>query len=330
MARTPKSLRFYKRAETALLAAIELYNKPDFNYREEAFSILALNAWELLLKGKLLRENNNRVRCLYLYDQSQTKGGRPSLRKKVRRNRSGTPQTLALGKVIAELENKGVALSKQVKHNLVGLVEIRDSAVHFVDASPKLTKQVLELGTASVRNFIELSKQWFRQDLSAYHLYLMPIGFVGAPSSARAISVSLDEGRLLEYLTALIGECRDEPNADFHVALEVSISMKRSSPTDATASVAITNDPSAQRVMLSEEDVRKQYPWDYRELTSRLYERYHDFKANAKYHDTRRPLLVDRRFVKSRYLDPGNPKSPRKDFYNPNIVAEFDKIYSRG
>ena len=34
---------------SSMLSAIELYNKPDFSYREEAFAILAVNAWELLL-----------------------------------------------------------------------------------------------------------------------------------------------------------------------------------------------------------------------------------------------------------------------------------------
>jgi hypothetical protein len=35
----------------AAVAAIEIYNKPDFHYREEAFALLATNAWELLLKA---------------------------------------------------------------------------------------------------------------------------------------------------------------------------------------------------------------------------------------------------------------------------------------
>ncbi|BAW80716.1 hypothetical protein TAO_1346 [Candidatus Nitrosoglobus terrae] len=35
-----------------MLSAIEIYNKPDFKYREEIFSIIAINAWELLLKAK--------------------------------------------------------------------------------------------------------------------------------------------------------------------------------------------------------------------------------------------------------------------------------------
>ena len=35
----------------SMLPAIEIYNKPDFKYREETFAILAINSWELLLKA---------------------------------------------------------------------------------------------------------------------------------------------------------------------------------------------------------------------------------------------------------------------------------------
>lgn len=38
----------------AAVAAIEIYNKPNFSYREESFSLLMTNAWELLLKSKWL------------------------------------------------------------------------------------------------------------------------------------------------------------------------------------------------------------------------------------------------------------------------------------
>ena len=38
----------------AMLSAIEIYNKPDFKYREETFAILCINSWELLLKAKVL------------------------------------------------------------------------------------------------------------------------------------------------------------------------------------------------------------------------------------------------------------------------------------
>ena len=40
-----------RNAQSAMLAAIEIYNKPAFQYRDECFVILLLNAWELLLKA---------------------------------------------------------------------------------------------------------------------------------------------------------------------------------------------------------------------------------------------------------------------------------------
>jgi hypothetical protein len=30
----------------------------------------------------------------------------------------------------------------------------------------------------------------------------------------------------------------------------------------------------------------------------------------------------------NRYLDPDNPKSARKPFFNPNVLREFDKFYT--
>jgi hypothetical protein len=39
----PDYLRLVDRAIAAYLAAIEIYNKPNFSYREEAFSILMLS-----------------------------------------------------------------------------------------------------------------------------------------------------------------------------------------------------------------------------------------------------------------------------------------------
>lgn len=38
-------------SSAAMLAAIEIYNKPQIAYRDECFSILLINAWELLLKA---------------------------------------------------------------------------------------------------------------------------------------------------------------------------------------------------------------------------------------------------------------------------------------
>ena len=42
--RPPIHQRFVDKADAAITAAVEIYNKPSFAYREETFAILALNA----------------------------------------------------------------------------------------------------------------------------------------------------------------------------------------------------------------------------------------------------------------------------------------------
>ena len=51
---------------SAMIAAIETYNKPDFKYREDTFSVLCINAWELLFKAKVLQLASNQVKALYV------------------------------------------------------------------------------------------------------------------------------------------------------------------------------------------------------------------------------------------------------------------------
>lgn len=323
-----RSIRFLQKAEAALIAAIEIYNKPDFRYREESFSILGVNAWELLLKAKLLAENGNDPKCLWVYERRQSKKGQPTKKYFKKRNRAGNVQTLGLGQAIVALEKKGIRIPPGVKRNLDALVEIRDNAVHYLSAGPLLTKQVLEIGTASIQNYLKLSKEWFQQDLSNYNLNLMPIGFVRPPRDVEAIVVSRDEHNLVKYLTEIM-KASDIDSADpFQVALTIQLRLKKS-PSDAAIKVAVTDDPEATKVFLTEDDIRKAYPWDYTELTMRLRSRYTDFKLTDTYHNIRKALLRNPAYCRSRFLDPGNPKSPKKDFYNPNIMNEFDKHYTK-
>jgi hypothetical protein len=326
MSRLSRSTRLLQNAEAALISAIEIYNKPTFAYREEAFTILALNAWELLVKAKLLSVNGNDPRCLYVYFSPKTKAGQPSKKLQVKRNRSNNVMTMGLEACVVALEKAGTTVPPAVKKNLEALTEIRGNAVHYLNASPLLGKQVLEIGTASLRNFMELGKLWLDLDLSSYSLYLMPIGFL-PPSAATGIVVSNDERNVVNYLAKLMTDADDDKASDYHVSLDVNISFKRTSVADAAA-VIISNDPNAVAVTISEEDIRKQYPWEYAVLVQKLRARYMDFKENDKYHALRKKLATNPRYMKSRYLDPGNPKSSRKDFYNPNIVAEFDKAYT--
>src|ERR1051325_2261441 len=68
----------------AALSSIEIYNKPDFKYREQAFTILNINSWELLLKAKIVQDNAEAVECLYIKQKDES----------YKTNRSGNPMTI--------------------------------------------------------------------------------------------------------------------------------------------------------------------------------------------------------------------------------------------
>lgn len=328
MAQVVRSIRFLQKAEAALLSAIEVYNRPTFEYREETFAILALNAWELLVKAKLLAENQNKMRSLFAFERRTLKSGQQSTKLYLKRNRSGAALSHSLWKAITELENKTpVRMDPAIKANLAALTEIRDSAVHFLVASPQLAKQVLEVGTAAVRNFIELARSWFQHDLSGRHFFLMPIGFIDASDAVSAIALSKDEAKLIAYI-AHLSSTATPGTGPYNITLEVNLSFKRTKATGAMA-VAITNDPGAPQVTLTEEDFKKVYKWTYQQLVDHLKERYTDFKVNKKFSGIKKPLMVDPKFVRPRYLDPDNLKSGKKNFYSPAIMAEFDKHYAR-
>ena len=312
----------------AMLGAVEIYNKPNFAYREESFSILAINSWELLLKARLLQLSSNKMSSILRYEKRQKADGRISDKRYRVKNRSGTYLSVGIFKAIDRLrDDYGVKIHQAVRQNLEMLCEVRDNSVHFFNKGFDISKLVQELGTACLQNYLVLVRQWFAIDMSSYNFFLMPLAFVREELQTEAVGLNQDERKLIEFLRNKASE--DVARSDeFNVSLRLNLKFSKSKDDEAHK-VRITNDPEATPVTLSEEDIREKYPWDYDVLTTRLRRRFSDFKANAQYHEIRKPLEADKRFCKERYLDPDNKKSSSKRFYNPNILKEFDAHYTK-
>lgn len=299
------------RAIAATMSAIEIYNKPDFRYRAETFAILAINGWELLLKAKWLKEHNDDVNSLY----SENK-----------RSSSGNPQTHAIRSLANKLAGRGI-LNLNVKSNIDALIEIRDSVIHFYDSTGTLEVKVQEIGTASLQNFALIMREWFGKDLSEYNFYLMPLSFMMLPARTDAIILNPQEENFLNYLERLEADA-DKSDTEYSVTINIDVRLTKSGSKDSPG-LRLTKDPNAPAVRVTEEDIRERYPWDYDELTQKCRERYSDFKSNSKYHKIRKSLEDDDRFASIRLLDPGNPNGSKKKFYNPNIMQELDKHYTK-
>ena len=94
MGRKTKSDLLLNKSIQAALSSIELYNKPNFSYREESFTILMVNAWELLLKAKIVTDANQDMSALYIIDTTQKKNDgtpykkqRPTFKQQVQQHR---------------------------------------------------------------------------------------------------------------------------------------------------------------------------------------------------------------------------------------------------
>lgn len=322
------STKFVEKAEAALIAAVEVYNKPSFKYREETFALLAINAWELLLKAQLLKLSGNDPRAIRVYEPRRTKSGKTSKKRYLKRNRAGAPLTLSLNACAVELDKSSATrLASDLRANLDALIAIRDNAAHYVNASPLLARQVLEIASATVKNFVLLAKSNFGRDFEDSLSLILPLSFVSQGKDVQSVVVTAGEDRLMKYLQTLAAS-QPEPGSPYSVAIRVEVKFERSKLATASK-VQVTNDPDAVKVLLTEQDVRERWPWDYRTLGIKCTERYADFKQDSKFHKVRKPLAVDGRYVHARYLDPGNPKSGRKDFYSPAIFDVLDEHYTR-
>lgn len=321
----PISADLAAKSVQAAVAAIEIYNKPSFSYREEAFSLLMTNAWELLLKAKSLAENGEAVESLYGMVKDKSGEQRP------KQNRSGNPISVGLTYLAAAMvTDTRFGLEKAAQENLLALVEIRDNAAHLINKDPYIARRVQEIGTASLRNYLLLASEWFKLDLSQYNFFLMPIsffhGFEVAEPATRA-DYPLQIQRLLTYLDARVAADTGDAG-DQRVALHIETKLVRGKST-AAVEFRYTEDPNAPAIVFMQEDILKNFPYSYDLLTAALDGRYSDFVMNAKYHKIRRALESGRKFCFPHPLNPTKPQGACQRFYNANIFQEFDKYYTR-
>ncbi len=308
-----------------MISAIEIYNKPDFKYREETFAILAINAWELLLKARWLKDNSNKIRSLYVLERVNKKDGSPSKKLTVKTTSCGNPFTHGLEYLGKKLEEKKI-LNSLAKQNIDALREIRDSSIHFYNRNTLFAIRLQEVGSACVKNFVHATKSWFESDLSRYNFYLMPLAFVRSNTNMSLIDLNKEEANLVRYISEL--DAANDPNSDYSVSVNVELTFSRSKANDALA-VQFSNDPNATKIQFTDEQFKNKYPMNYETLTEKCKERYDNFIANPTYHKLRMSLLGNPKFSGTKKLDSDNPKSLKKDWYSETVFNFFDQHYIR-
>lgn len=269
----------------AVLSSIEIYNKPDFKYREEIFTILNINAWELLLKAKILKDSNGEIESLYVM-----KGGAPKL------NRSGSPMTI---EIVGAM--KRVELDPAITANLSYLIEVRDTAVHFYN-DENLSYLVYTLGVASLKNYQKLIKEWFDKSLLDYNFYILPLAFAYNFKTISVLELEKEPeaiSNLVKSVSTIQSSLRQ--GGDFYFVCEVATEIKSAKKFVDGGDLTTVIDTDATRpdaaIIFKTQSLIDKYPLSYTELLAKIrkaipgikpsqvnkFIKKHEIKTNLKY-----------------------------------------------
>lgn len=146
-----------RNAKAAMMAAMEIYNKPRFEYRDECFVILLLNAWELALKAVVSKNGKS----IYYPKRRKEPYKTLALRDSFNKAEKFFPSDLP---------------ALPIRRNLDLLTTYRDNAVHFYN-EPGFGLLIYSLAQTSIINFKDLLSETFRINLEKEISWqLMPLG----------------------------------------------------------------------------------------------------------------------------------------------------------
>ena len=312
MARPKREITLARCAGAALLAAIEVYNKPTVEYREQTFSMLMTNAWEVLLKARLVQLSDGKMATIFRREQGS--------RRYLRDAETKEPLTISLRETLGRTQ-----LPHQVLTNIRGLMAIRNTSMHLGTLVPEVRRTILGFGTASVQNFIRISSQWFGEAVEAP--YLLPVGFLGKVSLAKGIYPKAQQD-LLSVLNGLSQFTSSGDESEYQVVMEMKVDLNRG--LSGGGNIGITNDPSAPTVRVTDDEVLTLFPASYTAIVDMCKERYPGFKRNRQFHETMRRIKEDPKCAYERKLNPSNSKSAKTFFYNPSEMrAKLDDEYAQ-
>lgn len=328
--RLPKYMRLVTKSREACLSAVETYNRASAMYREETFAILMINAWELLLKARIMRENGGKASSLYEFRHRRKKDGNASKLKKIKKTRCGAPMTIGLDRacnLVAGYTRDRV--DQSCIANIDALLEIRDSATHFVAPDALLKKTLTEISLASVRNYVIAAQQWFGVTFSDLNIASIPLSFDLDQKEVEAVARKSSNAvvRFLTHMEILrIKAIADE--SDFAFSVRVNFDLIKNKDDTAIKAAIVNADPDLT-ISVESDKVPAGFDWTYQILLSKLTERYSDLKQNPAFHAIMTPLRANSKFCYHRYLNPTTKSGGKKAFFSPNVIKEFDAHYTR-
>lgn len=151
------AVRLLDKSKEAFMMAIEIYNKPSIKYRVEGFSFFICNAWELMLKARLVNTQGNDA--IYYKDNQN--------------------RTITLENCVKKVfTNEHSPIHK----NLMRIVDLRNTSTHFIVEEYEMV--YIPLFQACVLNYTEKMQEFHNIDITE----LIPQNFLTLTVSMKALN----------------------------------------------------------------------------------------------------------------------------------------------
>lgn len=202
-----------KRSHDAFTLALEVYNRPTLGNRVEAFTIMMVNAWELMLKSELAR-----------------KEGADSIFK-------DGDFSISIREAMCKLMNPTDNIAK----NLETLIDLRDHAIHLL--IPELQPQLSRLFQATVLNYQKRYKELMgNSPLAGQSVGLLSLIVDGCEPEVAVIKETYGEltaNQVKSFLGKFTEMARECDSDEFSISVDYKLALtKKSSDGDLSLSLS--------------------------------------------------------------------------------------------
>ena len=252
--------RLIDKSIEAYTLALETINRLTIQYRIESFCHLICNAWELLLKAKIIDEENTETSIYYK-------------KQKVSRKRSLSLRD-CLKRIFPNQENPN-------RRNIECIEELRDESVHLVIGH--IPRELIGLFQASVISYHKRLNEWFAESLSdRIPVGMMSIVYDMSPDQSDIASQRLrrklgpDAADFLAHYCAKIKQEFDQlqGSPEFSIGIEYKLVLtKRKDDADITLSAGPDGEPT--QIVEVPKDPTRSHPFRQKEVLEQVKDKLH-------------------------------------------------------
>lgn len=292
------SRQLLQKSQEAFILSIEIFNKPTISYRLEGFCFFYINAWELLLKAKII-ESTKKDESIYYDRKDKTRS---------------ISLTDCLRKVFTNEKDA-------IRKNIEEIDKLRNAATHLI--IQELESVYVGLFQAGVINYSSKLKEWFNRSITDIVSPAM-LSLVYDIKTFDPVVIERRYGKdILDFALKTRNDIATETSSygnDYSIPVEYRLVLTKSNSKDSDIELTHSDSGNVQAVILEvPKDLERTHPYRTAQAVEAIKNKLGD-KINFTRHDF---LCV---LQKEKIKEKAQPKyyhkinNPETHYYSESLI----------